>query len=275
MELTSQTLRQVEFGSELRGYKTSEVDDFLEQVALAVDQLRNELAEVAERAERAERLSSERLVLDDEESIRRTLVLAQRTADLAIKEAQEEAAQLLDGARADAEGLVAEARQSAERIAAEADKRFREEVGRLTAERDRLRNEIDALVSLLAAERERLTESLTGALRFVERNLAVSPEVAGLAVQAAPAAGAATEPARAAVVEPDVDELEAAIAEDAAAAAPSLPPRREEEAGEESYARPSLMALPSLEEFDGEPDRHDTEPTAAFDFNNQAGSPGA
>ncbi|MGO9911219.1 MAG: DivIVA domain-containing protein, partial [Acidimicrobiales bacterium] len=44
MELTSQLLRQVEFGSELRGYKTSEVDDFLETAAVGLDELREELS---------------------------------------------------------------------------------------------------------------------------------------------------------------------------------------------------------------------------------------
>src|SRR5579875_1381633 len=119
MELTSQVLRQVEFGSELRGYKTAEVDDFLEKVALAVDEITEEMRGLRDRVDRAERVSSERSGLDDEESIRRTLVLAQRTADLAIKEAQEEAAQLLDGARSDAETIVGDARATAERMLAE------------------------------------------------------------------------------------------------------------------------------------------------------------
>ena len=176
MELTSQVLRQVEFGSELRGYKTSEVDDFLEKAAVGLDELREELTALRERVERAERVSSERSGLDDEESIRRTLILAQRTADLAIKEAQEEAAQLLDGARVDAETIVTDARQSADRIGAEADRKLRDEVGRLNAERERLRGEIDALTGLLGAERARLTESLSTMLRFIEKNLATSPE---------------------------------------------------------------------------------------------------
>ncbi|MHB1986875.1 MAG: DivIVA domain-containing protein [Acidimicrobiales bacterium] len=266
MELTSQELRQVEFGSELRGYKTSEVDDFLEKVAVGIDKLIGEMVVLRERVERAERLSSERSGLDDEESIRRTLVLAQRTADLAIKEAQEEAAQLLDGARADAESIVSDARQVADRIVGDADRKLREEVGRLGAERERLRGEVDALGGLLGAERERLTESLSAMLRFVEKNLVPSSETSSFASSTS---------ASPIVTSPDVDELEAAIAADAAAAAPSssahLSELDEEWEDHGRLSRPSLMALPTLDELGG--DRDDTQPTVSWDFSGEAGSP--
>ncbi len=258
MELTSRELRQVEFGSELRGYKTSEVDDFLERVATAIDRAEEEIQALADRLERAERASSERAGFDDEESIRRTLVLAQRTADLAIKEAQQAAAQLLESARADAEVAVADARRAAERIVTESEQRLREEVSRLQGERERLRTEIEALRGLLGAERERLTESLGTMLSFVEKNLVTSPELSPPAV-----AGPSPEPGSG---EPEdsaePDPLEAAIAADAAAAAPVQggPPRLEE-----ALARPSLMALPSLDE--------DTQPTVGWTFNPEAGSP--
>lgn len=267
MELTSQVLRQVEFGSELRGYKTAEVDDFLEKVAVAVDELAEETHLLRERLERAERVSTERAGFDDEESIRRTLVLAQRTADLAVKEAQEEAAQLLDGARSDAESIVSEARSLAERAITEGDRKLREDVARMHAERDRLRSEIDALTGLLGAERERLTESLSAMLRFVEKNLLASPETTAAAAMGS-LPQATTAPA-----EPDVDELEAAIAEDAAKAAPSTsrpgeaqrPPADEAPAG-----RPNLMALPNLDDPDA---GMDPEATASWDLSAKADSP--
>lgn len=245
MELTSQVLRDVEFGSELRGYKTAEVDDFLEEVAVGVEGLRKEIATLTERVDRAERLS-ERGGFDDEESIRRTLVLAQRTADLAVREAQEEAAQLLDGARSDAESIVADARQTAERVISEADRETREEVARLAVERERLAGEIETLTALIGGERARLSESLTTMLHFVEKNLTPSIEVSSAAE------GDADE----------VDELEAAIAADAAAAAPSRPgdsSAEEEEAA--NGARPSLTALPSLE---GEEDEVSEPARAAY-----------
>jgi vacuolar-type H+-ATPase subunit H len=156
------------------------VDEFLEQVADAVERLHEEAKSAAERAEAAERGARDRTGLEDEESIRRTLVLAQRTADMAIREAREEAATLLDGARTEAETLVGDARDSAVRITSEAEQRLREEVTRLTSARDDMRSEVDTLVNLLGTERERLTETLGSALRYVERSLVPSPDLLSL-----------------------------------------------------------------------------------------------
>jgi len=185
MEISARVLREVEFNSSLRGYNTDEVDEFLEQVADGVDRLQGEAKAAAERAETAERTAQDRSGLDDDDSIRRTLVLAQRTADLAVREAQEEAGQILDRARAEAETLVSDARDSAGRITSEAERRLQEEVTRLTSSRDGLRTEVDTLLSLLGAERERLTETLSAALRYVERSLSPSGPLMSLQVATA------------------------------------------------------------------------------------------
>ncbi len=181
MELSARTLREVEFSGSLRGYNTDEVDEFLEKVAVAVDALQAEVRAARERAEEMERRLAdqppERPAAPDEDPIRRTLMLAQRTADLAVKEAQEEAAQIVTQARADAEAAIADARRTAERISEDGQRHLREEVLRLTSVRDGLRSEADTLVGLLGAERERLRESLGAALRFVERSLTPAKEL--------------------------------------------------------------------------------------------------
>jgi DivIVA domain-containing protein len=253
MEISARILKEVEFNSSLRGYNTDEVDEFLEQVAAAVERLQAEARAANERSDEAERGSRDKTGIEDDDSIRRTLVLAQRTADLAIKEAHEEASEIVDRARVEAQTLVNDARDSAERMTSDAERRLREEVGRLTAKRDELRTEADTLVSLLTAERDRLTETLGAALRYVERSLSPSAallappaEDAPLNTGAAPGgedkAAQTPDDARLEVV-PDgggddedapeplgqagpsdaVDDVEAAIAEDAAAAAPSPP----------------------------------------------------
>jgi DivIVA domain-containing protein len=257
MEISARILKEVEFNSSLRGYNTDEVDEFLEQVAAAVERLQAEARAASERADEAERGARDKTGIEDDDSIRRTLVLAQRTADLAIKEAHEEASEIVDRARVEAQTLVNDARDSAERMTSDAERRLREEVGRLTAKRDELRTEADTLVSLLTAERDRLTETLGAALRYVERSL--SPSAALLAPPAEDAplnSGAAPGGGDKAAQTPDdtrlevvpdggdddedededapeplghagpsdaVDDVEAAIAEDAAAAAPSPP----------------------------------------------------
>jgi DivIVA domain-containing protein len=189
MEISAKVLRDVEFSGSLRGYNTDEVDEFLEQVAVAVDRLLAENRIAAERAE-TDRSGRDRTGVEDEESIRRTLVLAQRTADLAIKEAQEEAALLLDQARAEAENVIADAHQAAERLATDAEQELRDEVARLIALRESLQTESDALVSLLETERARLTESLSTALRYVEQTLTPPAQTVSAPLAANPFAGA-------------------------------------------------------------------------------------
>ncbi|HEY8545923.1 MAG TPA: DivIVA domain-containing protein, partial [Acidimicrobiales bacterium] len=99
MELTPQALHDVEFREARRGgYNTHDVDDFLERVAVGVGQLQDRLREAYHRAEAAEgRLAEMQRQLDElqrnrpvdkaadaDETLRRTLVLAQRTADATI-----------------------------------------------------------------------------------------------------------------------------------------------------------------------------------------------
>src|SRR5215469_14006955 len=121
MEISGKILREVEFRDRLRGYDTDEVDEFLEKVAVGVDELREELAAANGRAERAEK-QLETLPPGDDDSIRRTLVLAQRTADLAVSEAREEANRLLEQARTQSDTMVGEARQVAQAMRSDAER---------------------------------------------------------------------------------------------------------------------------------------------------------
>ncbi|HET9612186.1 MAG TPA: DivIVA domain-containing protein, partial [Acidimicrobiales bacterium] len=119
MELTPQTLHAVEFREARRGgYNTRDVDDFIERVAGGVGQLNERVREAQARADAAEaRLVEAQRELDEvrrrpaapvpevsetDETLRRTLVLAQRTADATIKEAKEEANRVLSEAREEA-----------------------------------------------------------------------------------------------------------------------------------------------------------------------------
>ncbi len=182
MEITSKELREVEFRERLRGYDTTEVDEFLERVAIAVDEMQAKVREYADRADRAERTdrpaARERVPADDDDTLRRTLLLAQRTADMAIREAQEEAAELLDRARAEGESILDHANESARRITSEGQRQLQTEVDRLTSQRDQLRGDVRTLCDLLDNERERLNEALGSALRWVEQGLSTSPALA-------------------------------------------------------------------------------------------------
>ncbi len=93
VEFTSEAIRSAKFKEKLRGYPPEEVDAFLERCATALEQLtdrprRDDFA-CALRAEAALAGNSEA-----DESVRRTLVLAQRTAEMAVREANDEATQI-------------------------------------------------------------------------------------------------------------------------------------------------------------------------------------
>jgi DivIVA domain-containing protein len=187
MEVTGKVLREVEFRDRLRGYDTDEVDEFLEKVAVGVDALNARIEELETRlasqpkpAEPAIAPAPAMPSMDDD-AIRRTLVLAQRTADLAVGEAREEAARLVEEAKTEAETLVARAEEAARRLRAEAEEEMQARVARLGEERERLDREVRSLTRMVEGERERLTESLSAALRYVRETLAVGDEAAARA----------------------------------------------------------------------------------------------
>lgn len=176
MEISGKILREVEFRDRLRGYDTDEVDDFLEKVAVGVDELHVEIQMAAERAQRLER-QMEDVSLPDDDSLRRTLVLAQRTADLAISEARTEGEHIVEEAQRQATELMAEATDSVRRMRTEAEEDLQDRVISLTEQRDRLEREVRALGTLLDGERERLSQLLGSLMTYVGEHLVVSDDV--------------------------------------------------------------------------------------------------
>jgi DivIVA domain-containing protein len=138
VEFTSDAVRNTKFRDKMRGYHPDEVDAFLERTAVAIEQLQNRLADVTERALRAEVALESNSEAD--ESIRRTLTLAQRTAELAVKEAN-----------ADAERIRAEAIAAAERDRAEADETCTRLVSEATARAESLRADADEAFAAASA----------------------------------------------------------------------------------------------------------------------------
>jgi DivIVA domain-containing protein len=200
MDISAKILREVEFRDRLRGYDTDEVDDFLERVAVGFDELTAELNAALARADRAEHqtapppaqaTTSEE---DTSDSIKRTLVLAQRTADLAVREAQDEASKILEDARAAAAAAMSDARSSAELAKSKAEQDLRDVVDRLSAERSRLETEVAALVALISAERVRLTNTLKAMLVKID-DINVSPEARTVASPSGAAPSEAEAPA--------------------------------------------------------------------------------
>lgn len=169
MDVSPRTLREVEFREKLRGYHPEDVDEFLERVAAGLEILQERLRQATERAVRAEQRAAETTEGDD--AMRRTLVLAQRTADLAVQEAREQAARLVDEAEAQSQAVRAEAAEHARRTIEDATREAWAQVQRLEAGRDQLRQEIAGLERYLDEERMRLRALLNETLRKVDDSI--------------------------------------------------------------------------------------------------------
>lgn len=196
MELTlKRLLEQAEFTDARKGYDRAEVDEFLDRAVAMATKVEAKLtetlgqakgagpspgptaadfdAEVERRvaARVAERPSAERppdegspAGTSEEESaeeVRRTIILAQRTADAAVREAREDAAKLLADARERAAAIDAQ-------VEAEAASARAEVTAEARAERGAARQRLGAEIGELEGVREAMRSDVTVLERHVE-----------------------------------------------------------------------------------------------------------
>jgi DivIVA domain-containing protein len=199
MPLTPQEVAGKVFGPTRmrRGYDEHEVDAFLDEVEAELtrlttenEQLRKDLekaggvastaAESGSSSAPAEAASVEapaaapvQAIAPVEEApveqrVTRMIVLAQQTADAALREAQGEADRTRGTARAEAERMLAEARS-----------RVAEELGGLERSKARLESEVGELTAFEQEYRQRLRVFLEGRLQDLDTSLAGIGVVAG------------------------------------------------------------------------------------------------
>lgn len=164
--VSPERVREVRFAEQWRGYRTDEVDEFVEQVAEAFDQLEARVRESSARAEEAERRLLDR---GPDEDLSRTLVLAQRTADLAQREAEAEAARLVHDAELRVRQVVDEAEARCQRLDQETESRIASELGDLVHRRQALEHDVASLSSFVEQERRRLADELRQQLAWLEQ----------------------------------------------------------------------------------------------------------
>lgn len=167
MEVSPKTLREVEFREKMRGYHPEDVDHFLEQVAAGIEVLQDRLRQAVERAQRAEAAASDAGGADD--TLRKTLVLAQRTADMAVQEAREQASRILASAEQQAQAILNEAEERGRKTLEDTINECRVDLSRLEASRAQAQQEVDSLQRWLDEHKAHLQASLTEALAAVER----------------------------------------------------------------------------------------------------------
>jgi len=166
MDVTPQLLKDVDFREKkFGGYDPDEVDDFLERVGVAIGQLQMRLRETSQRAEAAEARLAEvpatapAMAVEDD-TLRRTLLLAQRTADAAVAEAQEESTKIVAAAQDEAERIRVEDQARHERQLHESQEEVRHSVDEI---RERLLQEINEL--------EAIRDQLMGDVEVFERHV--------------------------------------------------------------------------------------------------------
>jgi DivIVA domain-containing protein len=188
MDVTPQSVRAVQFREKLRGYHPEDVDAFVAAVAQKLEELEGRVKQGEARL--AELQTRQEGAGEAEESLRRTLILAQRTADAAIQEAREEAARVTAEAAQERAAAEAEARALRERLHEEAEQEGRLERERLTAERTALLADVEALTAHVERERERLRIYFSDQLGRVEAGepgVAATPALQAADAPAAPA----------------------------------------------------------------------------------------
>lgn len=201
MELTlKRLLEQAEFAKAKRGYDADEVDEFLDRAVAMAAKVEVRLTQALEQAKGAgsapagpppaeveaevERRVQARLAeqpavdrptgASEEEAaeeVRRTIVLAQRTADAAVREAREDAARLLAEARERADAVTDEAdnaltvarREVARQIEIDrrdAQERLAAEIAELEGIREALRSDVTVLERHVTEQRDQLRSSV-------------------------------------------------------------------------------------------------------------------
>lgn len=101
--LTANEIREVKFNRSMGGYKTNEVDEFLDRCADVVEELTN----VNEENARKMQVLAETIVeyRNQEDSIRSALISAQRMSESVINDARKQADDILNAAKAEAANM--------------------------------------------------------------------------------------------------------------------------------------------------------------------------
>lgn len=162
-------IRTVRFREKLRGYHPDDVDDFLEQLALLVEDQERRVADLSARLEEAEKRTSAANV--NEHTVRRTLVLAQRTAELAVTEAQSRAAAIVGEAEEQAQARVGEVEAEIGETREREERRLRDDLARLHEASEQATDDLEALKARRAEEHARLTEALSELAAVVDSRL--------------------------------------------------------------------------------------------------------
>jgi DivIVA domain-containing protein len=218
------SLRTVEFRQTLRGYHIDDVDEYLERVAIEAEAMQEQMRQAADRtrqaAERIAHLEQAAQQLQQQlevaqaqpaavaapvpavadDSLQRTLLLAQKFVDQTEAEAEAQARSTVAEAEARAKALLTEAENRARAVTEETERHLRDDISRLETMRTQLAGDVETIARHLETERNRLRSALGDMLTWVDEH--VQPAASLLAQppsapdSAAPSSGADKAPPR-------------------------------------------------------------------------------
>ena len=123
-----------------------------------------------------------------DETLQRTLLLAQKFVDQTKRESEAEAAAVVAQAEESARAAIAAAEATAAQLQAETHQKLREEVTRLESTRTELATDVESMARHLESERNRLRGALSEILKWVDENVQPANSLMGVKPKQAPAA---------------------------------------------------------------------------------------
>ena len=163
MPITPADIEKKTFSTALRGYDLDEVDDFLDEMVVAVRELEEELARAKERVAQFENDPDAMAAAaaapappgPDESAVGRALIAAQAAADRMLEEARTEADKIVGGARSEADSFSKERDQRK----AEVDAEMAEMTGLVAG----VRNQLAVLATTVADKLDEMDAVVAGA----------------------------------------------------------------------------------------------------------------
>ncbi|MEW6476370.1 MAG: DivIVA domain-containing protein [Actinomycetota bacterium] len=173
MDVTPHDLRNAELREAFRGYRPDEVEELLERAAITLERMHERNRQLQEKIATLEAEGSS--AKEMETVLRQTLLLAQRTADETVTAAHEKARQLVEEAEDRALTLTSEAEDQARIIGEAQRQKYEAIVSELSARRELLSLDIDALERVQADYRGRLRAILEKELEELDRRGTLPP----------------------------------------------------------------------------------------------------
>jgi cell division initiation protein len=166
MAITPADIEKKTFSTALRGYDLDEVDDFLDEMVVAVRELEEELARSKERVAQLEQDPDAVAALaavsaapstpaPDESAVGRALIAAQTAADKLLEDAQSEADKIVGDARSEADIFA----QERAKKKAEVDAEMAEMTGLVAG----VRNQLAVLATTVADKLDEMDAVVSGA----------------------------------------------------------------------------------------------------------------